>query len=324
MTRKVEISHKTIIFAVFFLISLWFLYYIRDILLELFVALLLMAILEPLVNLLSKIKIPRGLSVLLSYILFFGIFGGVLALIIPTLVDQTTGFVTQLPTYLSNLGIAEVVSNNITSEFLTKIGSLPGEVLKFTFSLFSNLISVITVLVFSFYLLLARGKMDEQLANFFGEQRRRDLASLVSTLEVRLGGWARGQIALMVIVGVLTYIGLAILKVPFAFPLAILAGLLEIIPYLGPIVAAIPSLIIGFGISPAMGVGTVIVALIVQQVENYVLVPKIMEKSVGVSPVITLIALAIGARLAGVVGMIISIPTVIALQVFSKQYFLKD
>src|SRR5688572_22838570 len=100
MPRKVEISHRTIIFTVFFLLGLWFLYFIKDILLELFVALLLMTILEPLVNLLSKVKIPRAISVLLSYVLFFGIFGGVLALIIPTLVDQTTGFVTQLPTYL--------------------------------------------------------------------------------------------------------------------------------------------------------------------------------------------------------------------------------
>ena len=324
MPRKIEISHKTIVFTVLFLIGLWFLYFIRDIILELFVALLLMTILEPLVSLFAKLKIPRGVSVLLSYISFFGVFGGVIALIIPALVEQTAGFVNQLPGYLSNLGISEVISTNITGEFLTKIGSLPGEIIKFTFSLFSNLISVVTVLVFSFYLLLARDKLDEQLESFFGEEKRRDLVAFINSLEIKLGGWARGQIALMLIVGVLTYIGLAILKVPFAFPLAVLAGLFEIVPYLGPIIAAIPSLIIGFGISPVMGVGTIIVAMLVQQIENYVLVPKVMEKSIGVSPVVILLALAIGARLAGIVGMIISIPTVITLQVFSKHYFLKD
>src|SRR3990167_3976355 len=167
MPRKIEISHKTIVFTVLFLIGLWFLYFIRDIILELFVALLLMTILEPLVSLFAKLKIPRGVSVLLSYISFFGVFGGVIALIIPALVEQTAGFVNQLPGYLSNLGISEVISTNITGEFLTKIGSLPGEIIKFTFSLFSNLISVVTVLVFSFYLLLARDKLDEQLESFF-------------------------------------------------------------------------------------------------------------------------------------------------------------
>ncbi len=324
MPRKIEISHKTVVFTVFFLIGLWFLYFIRDILLELFVALLLMTILEPMVNLFAKIKIPRSISVLLSYILFFGIFGLAISFVVPPLVEQTTNFVMALPAYLSNIGLAETLSTNITSEFLARLGNLPGEVIKFTFSLFGNLLSVVTVLVFSFYMLLARGKLNESLDSFFGEERRIELGVLIESLEKRLGGWSRGQIALMLIVGLLTYIGLAILKVPFALPLAILAGVLEIIPYLGPILAAIPSLIIGFGIAPAMGVGTLIVAVVVQQLENYVLVPKIMEKSVGVSPIITLVALAIGARLAGITGMIISIPTVIALQVFLKQYFLKD
>lgn len=324
MPRKVEISHKTIVFTVFFLIGLWFIYYIKDIILELFVALLLATILEPVVNFLAKVKIPRGIATLLSYILFFGIFGTAISFILPPLIDQTTNFVLVLPSYLSNLGIGQALSSSLTSEFLAKLGSIPGEVVKFTFSIFSNLISVLTVLVFSFYMLLARGKLDDTLGFFFGEERKKELSNIIETLEFRLGGWARGQIALMLIVGLLTYIGLALLGVPYAFPLAMLAGLLEIVPYLGPIIAAIPSLIIGFGISPTMGLGTVIVAFLVQQVENYVLVPKIMEKSVGVSPIITLIALAIGARLAGVVGMIISVPTVIAFQVFSKHYFLKE
>lgn len=324
MPRKIEISHRTIVFTVFFLIGLWFLYYIKDIILELFVALLLATILEPVVNFLAKVKIPRGMATFLSYIIFFGIFGLAISFILPPLIDETTSFVAVLPSYLSNLGVGEAVSNNLTSEFLTKLGALPGEVIKITLSLFSNLISVLTVLVFSFYILLSRGKLDDTLGFFFGEDKKKELSNVIETLETRLGGWARGQIVLMISVGIVTYIGLALLGVPYAFPLAMLAGILEIVPFLGPIIAAIPSLIIGFGISPAMGIGTVIVAFLVQQVENYVLVPKIMEKSVGVSPIITLIALAIGARLAGVVGMIISVPTVIAFQVFSKHYFLKE
>lgn len=324
MPRKIEISHRTIIFSVFFLIFLWFLFYIKDIILELFVALLLMTVLQPLVNLLVKIKIPRAISVLLSYILVFGIFGGVIALIIPTLVDQTTSFVNALPVYFSNLGLSSYVSGNLIGEFLNKLGSLPGEIFKFTISVFSNVFSVLTVLVFAFYMLLSRDKLEDQLGFLFGEEKKLGLGRMIDDLEVRLGGWARGQFTLMFLVGLATYIGLLIIGIPFALPLAILAGLLEIIPYLGPIVAAIPSVIIGFGISPVLGAMTAGVVIVIQQLENYVLVPKVMEKSVGVSPIVTLVALAIGARFLGIVGMIISIPTVITLQVLAKEYLVKE
>src|SRR4029079_15977780 len=104
--------------------------------------------------------------------------------------------------------------------------------------------NIIAVLIFAFYLLLARNKFDEQLSMFFGDARKAEAASLINTLEKRLGGWARGQLALMFLVALLTYIGLTILRVPYAMPLAILAGILEIVPYLGPIVGAVPSVLI--------------------------------------------------------------------------------
>lgn len=324
MTRKVEISHRTIIFAVFFLLFLWFLYFIKDILLELFVALLLMTVLGPFVDKLTKIRIPRAIAVVVSYLLVFGILGGVVALVIPPLVDQTGSFVTALPNYLSNIGVTKNLSQDLVNEFLVRLGSLPGEIIKITFSLFSNVISVLTVLVFAFYMLLARGNFDNSLGLFFGDVRKKEIGSIIEELEVRLGGWARGELFLMFSVGFATFIGLSLMGVPFAIPLSILAGVLEIIPYIGPVVAAIPSMIIGFGISPVTGLGIMAMAFLIQQVENYVLVPKIMEKSVGVSPIVVLVALAIGARLAGVTGMIISVPSVITLQILLKRYLVKE
>lgn len=324
MPTKVEISHKTVVFTVFFLLFLWFLYFIRDILLELFVALLLMTVLSPLVDRLSNFKIPRGISVIISYFLVFGILGVAVALVVPPLVEQTSSFVSVLPVYLSNIGIAKNISQEVVNEFLIRLGSLPGEVIKFTLSLFSNVIAVLTVMVFAFYMLLARGKLEESLGFFFGREKTRELGRFIDTLEKRLGGWARGELSLMFIIGLATFIGLTLIGVPFALPLSILAGILEIVPYLGPIIAAIPSVLIGFGISPLTGFGVVALSFLIQQLENYVLVPKVMEKSVGVSPIVTLVALAIGARLAGITGMIISIPSVITLQVLVRQYFIKD
>ena len=119
---------------------------------------------------------------------------------------------------------------------------------------------------------------------------------------------------LMLLIGVLSYIGFIALGIPYALPLAMLAGIFEIVPYVGPILASIPAIILGFSISPFLGFAAVGLAVLIQQLENYVLVPKITERSTGVSPIVTLLSLAIGFRLAGIVGMIISIPIVIIIQ----------
>jgi predicted PurR-regulated permease PerM len=324
MPSKVEISHKTVIFTVLFLLGLWFLFFVREIILELFVALLLMTILEPLVAGLTRIKIPRALSVLITYILVIGIFGGMIALIAPTLVQQTTNFVTALPFYLSNIGINSTTSGDVIKGLLTQLGGFPGQVLDFTFSIFSNLISVITVLVFTFYMLLTRDKLQDSLGFLFGESKREKIGRFIDVLERKLGKWARGQLTLMLSIGLGTYIGLFLIGIPFALPLAILAGILEIIPILGPIISAIPAILIGFGISPIVGLGVTAVAFLVHQLEGYILVPKVMEKSVGVSPLVVLIAITIGFKLAGIMGIIISIPFVITLQVLMKEYFIKE
>jgi len=146
---------------------------------------------------------------------------------------------------------------------------------------------------------------------------------LINILEGRLGGWARGQLGLMLVIAFANYIGLSLLGIPYALPLSILAGLLEIIPYIGPIIAAIPAVVIGFGTSPILGMAVAAMAFLIQQLENYVFVPKIMQKSAGVNPIITLLALAIGFRLAGVIGLLISVPFYIIFQVLANEYILK-
>lgn len=318
--KTIEISHRTIIFTVVFLILVWFLYQIRDLILEVFVALLIMTILNPLVSKLSKYKIPRAVSVLLSYILLFGLIGVVIAGVVPPLIDQTTNFVNGLPAYFESLGISSYFGEQLVNNLISQIGTLPAQVAKITISFFSNLFGVLIVLIFAFYLLLAREKLDNQLAYLFGDKKKKKIGKVIDILEKKLGGWARGQLTLMFLVGISSYVGLKLLGIPFALPLAMLAGLLEVVPYIGPVIAAIPAVIIGFGISPVMGTATLALVFLIQQVENYVFVPKVMEKSVGVSPIITLLALAIGFRVAGIVGVIISVPVVITIQVLSKEY----
>lgn len=320
MIKKVEISHKTVIFTALFLLFLWFLYYIKDIIFGLFVALLIMAILNPIVTKLSKFRIPRGVSVLVVYIAVLGLFGLAVGALIPPLVEQTSSLISRLPGYITSLGITRFVSSEVAGQILTQIGSLPGQAVKVGFSIFSNILGVITVLIFAFYLLLVRDKLDDQLVFLFGEDKRKKIGDVIDTLEKRLGGWARGELALMAIIGLASFLGLTILGIPYALPLGILAGLLEIVPYFGPIISAIPAILIGLSISPLMGLATVALALLIHQSENYLFTPKIMEKSVGVNPIITLLALSIGFRLAGMIGAVISVPIVLTIHVLMGAY----
>ena len=320
MPKKIEISHRTIIFVFVFIFALWFLYFIRDIILQLFVAVFIMTVLNPFIRRLTRFKIPRTLAVFVVYLLIIAVFSLVIAGIIPPLVEQSASFANSLPKYLSTLGVSAYISEQITGQIISSIGSLPGQIIKVGISVFSNVISVLAVFVFSLYLLLSREKLEDQLGFLFGDEKKRELGRIIDRLEIRLGGWARGELTLMLIVGSANYIGLSLLGIPYELPLAILAGLLEIIPNIGPITASIPGIIIGLSISPVTGLAVGALALLIQQLENYVLVPKVMEKSVGVSPLITLLALAIGFRIAGVVGAVLAVPATITLQVLTSEY----
>jgi len=320
MLKKIEISHRTIIFTVVFLLALWFLYFVRDIIFSLFVALLFMAILNPVVSRFTKWKIPRVFSVILTYILVLGVFGLVIAWVIPPLIEQTTNFANNIRYFFEDLGWGSYYEGQL-NQTLSQLGSLPSQAFKFGVSIFSNILGVISVLIFAFYFLLYRGKLDKQLGFFFGEDKKGKAGKVIDEIEVKLGGWARGQITLMSIVGTITYIGLILLGIPFALPLAILAGLFEIVPILGPIIAGIPAVIIALSVSPLMALATAALAFLIQQIENYFLVPRIMKKSVGVNPLVTLLALTIGYRLIGIAGALLAVPLFLTIQILVREYF---
>lgn len=324
MTKKIEISHKTIIFTVLFLIFLWFLYFIRDIIFQFFLALLIASILNPFVTKLSKYKIPRVASVLVSYLLLLLIIGFVVAAIVPTLVEQTTSFISHLPLIMKNIGISAYVSEQLTQQVMVELGSIPVRVARLTLSLFSNVLSVVAVLVFAFYLLSERQKLEENLGVLIGEKKMQEVVGILNMMETKLGGWARGQLTLMLIVGLFNYIGLKLLGIPFSLPLAVLAGLLEIIPIIGPTLGAAPAVLIGFGISPLLGLSVAALAFLVQQLENYIFVPKVMQKHTGLDPVIILLSLSIGFRLAGIIGILVAIPIYIIIQTIIKEYFIRE
>ncbi len=314
MPRKIEISHRTIIFAAVFGIILWLLFTIRDIILQVFVALLITLILNPLVTRLSRYKVPRALSAIIIYLLVVGIIGFALSELIPGLIDQTTDFAVSLPGFVSGIKLPLNLNQTFAQELSAQLSHVPQQLVGFVVSIFSNTLTILSIIIISLYLVIEWPHMEKELENFFGEQKAVSFKNTLRELESRLGGWARGQIALMLIVGLCVYVGLLLIGIPYALPLAILAAFLELVPMLGPIIAAVPAVLVGFNVSPWSGVAVAALSFLVQQVENYVFVPNIMKKSVGLSPVVTLISIIIGFKLAGVPGAILSIPVVISIQ----------
>lgn len=320
MPKKIEISHRTIIFTVFFLIFLWLLYQIRQILIALFISVILMAALNPAVDRLARFRVPRFLAILLIYISIVGIFILSIAGVVPPLVDQTSTLISRLPEYTQSLGLS-IIDQKIITEQISQLGSIPANIVKLSVSIFSNLFTALVILVITFYLLTERRNLNKYLTILFGGDGEKKAEKFINEMEKKLGGWVRAELILMIIVGFLSYIGLRLLGIEFALPLAILAGVLEIIPNIGPVVSAIPAFFAGFIISPLTGLAVAALYFLIQQLENTFIVPKVMEKEVGVNPIVTILALTIGFKLAGVMGAVLAIPVVLLIRIVASEIY---
>jgi len=320
---KIEISHRTVIFTVFFLLFLWLLYQIRHILVILFVGIILMSVLNPIVERLEKLKIPRLAAVLLIYLAILGFFGLILAGIIPPLVNQTKILISRFPSYyksLEDLGIDGEILNSQMEGLLNRLSTISFDLIKLTVGFLGNFLVVFTLIFVSFYLLLERKNLDEYLEKLFGPANVK-IGKVINKIEKRLGEWVRSQTILMFVVGIMCYFGLILLGIEFALPLALLAGLLEIVPNIGPTLSAVPAILAGVAISPLMGLAVAALYFLVQQLENNIIVPQVMRKGAGVNPLITILALGSGFKIGGAVGAILAIPFIILIETILKEAF---
>ncbi len=318
--EKIEISHRTVIFTVSFLISLWFLYQIRVILLLIFISLILTAAFGSLVNFLEKVRLPRSLAIFFIYLFIIAILVATFYSIIPPIVEQSVVFLNSLPDILKETGVIDSVKPDM---IVPELAAVPGSVFKFLLSAFSNLLGTFTVLVLTFYFLLERKRLPKYLKVLFANKRKEKIVlEVVNKVEKHIGGWVRGQFLLMLIVGFISYIGFKILGLEFAVPLAVLAGLLELVPNIGPTLAAIPAILVGLSMSPALALGALFLSIAVQQLENHIVVPQVMQHAAGINPIISLICLLIGFKLGGAGGAILSLPTFLVLKTVVAEFYL--
>lgn len=308
---KVEVSHKTIIFTLILLASIWFILQIRDILFLLFISFILMSALRPIVDWLERYKIPRIVSIFILYTLVFGVFGASIASVVPALAAQSGKLFAEIPTFIQRVFPAFTLDVQGITRQIAPVGE---NLVKVTLGVFSNLLAMFTVMTFTFYFLLERRHLRDFLSGLLGGGLGEHVFAILLRVEKRLGAWVLGELFLMAFIGTLVYIGLFFLRIEFALPLAIMAGILEIVPTIGPTISAVPAILVALAHSPFLALSVTALYIIVQQIENNIVVPMVMQKSVGLPPILTILALMIGGRFAGVTGAVLAVPILITIQ----------
>ena len=235
-----------------------------------------MSALRPAVIFLSNYKVPRTLSIILVYLVFVSFFITLISLIVPPIVIETSVLLRSLPGILEDL--SPQLSKYVDFSDLTRfVPNVTNNILGFIGSVFSNTLFIVTTLFFGFYFLLEENLLDKFLKQYFHESTVKRVTSVLGKAEKRMSSWFWGELTLMTVVGVLTFIGLKIIGMKYALPLAVLAGLLEVVPNIGPVMSSIPAIILGFSNSAFGGFAAMTLYIIVQQLENNLIVPIIAE-----------------------------------------------
>lgn len=331
-SRHHSISFTSIFKVIIVLVGIYFLYFIRDLLLILFLALILASLIKPVALWFRKHRLPAGLGVIVVYLVLLGSLLGAMLILLPSLVEEAKGLLTTLSEYLKSAG--EGFNKLKTqSEFFVEIGEklkplatsgdpsvLVGQVLATVRGLLSGIVSGVLVLVIAFYLVIEEDGIKKMARGIIPPQYYGTFVDLATKMQHKVGAWLKGQITLGLIVGIMAYVGLLLIRVPNALVLAFIAGLTEMVPYIGPIFGAIPAVLLALGISPIKGLLVIGLYFIIQQTENHLLVPKVMQKTIGINPVISILALATGFKLGGVLGALIALPVIAALEVILREH----
>ncbi|MEK7094926.1 MAG: AI-2E family transporter [Patescibacteria group bacterium] len=328
-THQIHLPASTVAKVVLLVALAVFLWLIRDILILFFVALLLAALIDPAAHWFEKKHIPRGAAVLLIYLFLAAAAFSVFVLFVPSLFFELAAVaeefalntarakdgVAAIQDFINRIGLPADVSS-FASVIQEQVSSLLANFVKTVTSVLSSALSAIIVLVLAYYMVVEEKEGKKFLRHITPRRYHAYILGLSGRMQERLGYWLRGQLILMLVVGAVSYIGLTALGVPFALALAVLAGLLEFVPYAGPILAAVPAVLVAFSVSPEKALFALILCFVIQQIENAVLVPKIMQRETGLNPVVSLFALMVGYTLGGIGGAILAIPFTAALLVF--------
>ena len=337
-----RVASRAVLFTIVVLLGLWLLGQLTSVLVRVLLAIILAAGMKPLVDRLTARELqrqgwwtpPRGLVVLVVYLVTILLVSTAGGLILQVVVVEVQNLVNGIPVYAPRIVaavndlldlipggrdmVADFDIGGQLSGIFSQVFGVVGQavfVFRQVLGLLSGLLDVLMILLLALYITTDGPRIGRYLRTFLPPDRHEQAARITSRIFVRLGGWVSGQILLCVTIGLVSWVGLTIIGVPYAVVLALIAGILEAVPNVGPIIAAVPAVLVALLYSPWQGLAVLILYILIQQLENYILVPRIMSRAVELHPLAVLLALMVGSELMGVLGAVLAVPVTAAISV---------
>ncbi len=338
---------KVLIVALLLIVFKDFLAEISDVIILFLVSLLFAAALDPTVDKLEEYKIPRGISAGLIMLLLITILCLFIYSMIPLLSDQlldlgskigllfenlATGnlrvpafiqpFVNEIGAELEGVNFSQTIQTQLLN-YSRELSGLAGNFFETLKSISSGLSNFLLVLVLTYFMTVEEQEIDKFILRISPNKYGTYITTKINSIKQKVGDWLRGQIILMVVVGAFTYLGLLILGTDYAFTLALIAGVTELIPVVGPWIGLIAAIPVAINQGGSMLLWVTILYFVIQRLENNLFVPIIMKKATGLNPVVVILAMLIGNKFLGFVGIIISIPLTAILSIFLEDILTK-
>lgn len=318
---NVHISPSILIYTFAFLLSLWVVKEIKNIIFMAFAAYIISLGLNRGINKLEKkLKINHFLSTIIIYVLFVGLIFLIASFAIPPLLNEFTSMISSINIpedwHAGILGNQFSFNIEAASSLLEQFGDSIAAAVNVVSSTFSGGFIVITTMIISLYLSLDKPHMIDHLSWITTDKKKLErVEDFVNEVDDQLGHWIRGQLILMTVVGIAVFIGASLIGIPYALLLGVISFFMEIIPNIGPTVAAIPGIVLALAFLGWPGaVAALILYVVIQQLENNFIVPRIMKNNVDVNALTSILGILIGAKLFGVIGALLAIPIFIVMR----------
>jgi predicted PurR-regulated permease PerM len=335
-------TFRRVVWATLVLVSVvlgfWLLYRFNQVIFILFIAMVIGTVIRPFVNWLYQRGVPRIIGIILIYLLTFSLLVGFLLVLSPLIIQQSRTIVAAIPGYYQNLRAWMVnYSNPLIARFSAFLPVLlpgltaapqpeqdvmisPEKILGYVTTASRFLFITLVLLVLIFYWTLDGPRTIQSLLLLLPQEERENIRELISAMESRLSFYIVGQGILCVVIGIMALIAYTLIGLPNALVLALIAGVLEAVPMVGPLLGAIPAAMAALAIAPAKLVWVIIATLLIQQLENILLVPRVMSKAVGVNPFVTLLALFAFGSFFGITGALMAIPIAAIIQLLLNHF----
>jgi predicted PurR-regulated permease PerM len=323
-------------------LSFWLLYRFNQAIFILFVAVVIGTVIRPLVLWLQRRGLTPTAGVILIYLLLLVLLTGFILLLFPLIAEQSATITAAVPDYSQSLREWMLDHPNQLTESLSTIlptALLPlpdtgqpttqemldsaGQVLGYAGTAVKVIFTAVVILLLASYWTLDGPKTTRSFLLLAPKDQREDLNELISAMETKVGAYIAGQGVLMVVVGAMALVAYSLIGLPYVLVLAVVAVVMEAVPLIGPLLGAIPAALVALSLGPDKLIWVIIATVVIQQLENSILVPRIMRKAVGVNPFVTLLALFALGTLLGVAGALMAIPIAAMLQILLNRYLFR-